>query len=289
MNRLPVPTFFHDRAAFRALAYNPQVGSYPKLQTHVAAIRAGYIQYRAVRGDATAVAPIALPDDISELLRNHYAKPPKSIGYIKTIRQKSGVLTCPMCGAPGCGTLDHVLPKATHAAFAVFGLNLVPACKCNSLRSTTLTGPNPGERVLHPYFDKVLARRLVVARFDDLCPVPRVTLRLLLPATHCRYAAVRFHLENVVMRTQVLDHLHRRWVSLLRRPGSLTVLLRSNPKKLKELEKILIDERDRLDDHHDSRNNWDSVFVNGLLDDHVLLWLFAAFNSPGRRPNGPLV
>jgi len=36
----------------------------------------------------------------------------------------------------------------------------VPACKCNSKRSTLLIGPNPGERILHPYYDDVLGERL---------------------------------------------------------------------------------------------------------------------------------
>jgi len=50
--------------------------------------------------------------------------------------------------------------KTDFPAFAIFGRNLVPACKCNSKRSTLLIGPNPGERILHPYYDDVLGERL---------------------------------------------------------------------------------------------------------------------------------
>ncbi|MNS45537.1 hypothetical protein D3C72_780080 [compost metagenome] len=288
MNRLPVPKT-QDRAALKALVENDKLKSYPKLQPHLATLRNGYAQYLQVRGDAKALSLINLPAEISDLLRGHYASPPQDVGFIKKLRDKSGVMTCPMCGSFACGTLDHVVPKADQAAFAVLGLNLVPACRCNTKRSTTYVGPGAGERVLHPYFDKVLARRLIVARIENPGPVPRISLHILLPDTHCRYPAIRFHLENVVGRTQVLDHLRRRWAKLMRRPGTLIVPLKRNPKTLLELDQILLDERDRLDDLHDSRNNWDSIFLNGLLENSVQAWLFNALSRPGRMPNGPLL
>lgn len=288
MNRLPVPKT-HDRAALKALVENDKLKSYPKLQPHLATLRAGYAQYLQVRGDAKALAKIALPDEISDLLRGHYASPPQAVGFIKDLREESGVTSCPMCGSFACGTLDHVIPKADQAAFAVLGLNLVPACRCNHKRSTTYVGSGPGERVLHPYFDKVLARRLLAARIENPGPVPRISLRILLPHTHCRYPAILFHLKNVVGRTQVLDHLRRRWAKLIRRPGTVIVPLKGNPRTPFDLDMILSDERDRLDDLHDSRNNWDSIFLNGLLENSIQAWLFNALTRPGRAPNGPLI
>src|SRR5262249_22022126 len=149
--------------------------------------------------------------------------------YIDEIRRRGGVAVCPMCGSMGSGTLDHVLPKTTHASFAVFGLNLVPACKCNSLRGADLTGNNAGERILHPYFDDILGQRLLAGRFEDLGPAPRISLRLLLAAGHPQYAAVDFHVDNVVKRTQIKDYLHRSWCRLVGGPGRTTVELRHDP------------------------------------------------------------
>lgn len=288
MNRLPVPKI-HDRAALKAIVENEKLKSYPKLQPHLATLRAGYAQYLQVRGDAKALDKIDLPDEISKLLRGHYASPPQAIGFIKDLREDGGVKPCPMCGSFACGTLDHVIPKADQAAFAMLALNLVPACRCNEKRSTTYVGPGPGERVLHPYFDKVLARRLLAARIENLGLVPRISLRILLPDTHCRYPAILFHLENVVGRTQVLDHLRRRWARLIRRPGTVIVPLKRNPRTPFELNEILKDERDRLDDLHGSRNNWDSIFLNGLLDNSVQAWLFNALTRPTRASGGPLI
>lgn len=214
---------------------------------------------------------------------------PSPLSCVTSVHSALGINTCPMCGSMHSGTLDHVLPKTLHPAFAVFGLNLVPACKCNTLRSTALTGPNAGERILHPYFHDVLGERILAARFDDLGPVPRVSLQLLLDAVHPNYAGVLFHVKNVVERTQIMDYLRKLWNILISRPSRLNTDLRHNPATREALGETLRRELDRLDEFHDSRNNWNSIFLAGLLDDDVLDWLFARFNSPGRTPDSSLV
>ena len=100
----------------------------------------------AANGDATAIMDVPLPDPIKAILKGHYKSPPQDMGFIKTLREDGRVKTCPMCGSFKGGTLDHLMPQADFAAFAVFGLNLIPACDCNTMRSKTLTGPHPGER-----------------------------------------------------------------------------------------------------------------------------------------------
>ncbi len=289
MNRLDPPNFFDDEAALDALSLNRRLKCYPQLQAHVVAIKAGYQQYVAANGNATVVNNVPLPATIQGHLKALYASPPADIAYIDQIRDESDANCCPMCGSFHSGTLDHLLPKTDYAAFAIFGRNLVPACKCNSKRTALLVGPNPGERILHPYYDDILRERLFVARFDDPGPVPRITLRLLLDADDPNIVAVRFHMANVVERTSILRHIRTSWTNLLRRPSLTAAELRNAPASLQELRDILSYELDRQDDTHGSRNNWLSVFISGLLDDHVLHWLFAAFHRPGWRVDGPLV
>lgn len=289
MNRLLRPSFFDDHAALEALAKNKRAASHPHLLGHVPAIRAGYAQYVAANGDAHAIASVVLPPEIETYLRGHYGSPPKAVAYIDEIRSRGGVAVCPMCGSMGSGTLDHVLPKTSHAAFAIFGLNLVPACKCNSLRSTALTGPNPGERVLHPYFDDILGQRLLAGRFEDLGPAPQVSLRILLPAGHALLPAVRFHVENVVERTQVRDYLRRSWCRLIGGPGRTTVELRSDPPTRDALAEIFTRELERCDAAYDGPNNWDSLFMMAILEDHVVDWLFDRFCRPGRAAGEALL
>lgn len=289
MNRLDPPSYLDDEAHLEALSQNKKLAIYPKLFEHVPAVKAGYQQYVAAKGDATRLSNVLLPDEIGRCLQKFYDSPPVALTHIKRVREESGANCCPMCGSFHSGTLDHVLPKADYPVFAIFGLNLVPACKCNSLRSTLLVGSNPGERILHPYFDEIMQQRLIVAQFDDLGPVPRIELRLLPDANEADLAAVRFHMENVVKRTAILHYVGTSWVKLLRRPSLAAASLRDTPASHQELRDILSDELDRQDDTHGSRNNWRSVFISGLLDDHVIDWLMTAFHRPGRRMDGPLV
>jgi hypothetical protein len=289
VNRLPRPNFFDDHVALQSLSHNRRVNSYPELRPHVAAILRGYQQYVAVAGDATKVNPVPLPTQIKKHLLAHYKSPNVDLQYIKEIRIRSEVHTCPMCGSLHSGTLDHLLPKTDFPEFAIFGLNLVPACKCNGLRSRNLTGPNLGERILHPYFDDFLGERLIAVRFTELGPVPQLSLRVLLDAPDPRLPSVTFHITNVVERTGVLQFMSRTWAKLIRRPGQLTTDLSENPASRDDLKETLQKELTRLDDFHESKNNWLSMFVFGLLDDDVLDWLYDRFSRPGRQPDDPLL
>lgn len=289
MNRLPAPNFFDDHIALNDLANNRRAGSFPQLQGHVAEISAGYTNYIASNGNATKINAVTIPNQIAIFLRKHYASPPLNIAYIDEIRERSGAATCPMCGSFGCGTLDHVLPKEDYPAFAIFGLNLVPACNCNQQRGRALLGPNPGERILHPYFDDILGQRLLKAHFANLGLVPSISTTLLIPQAHPQYTAADFHLRKVVQRTHI-DRNHRRlWNMLIRKPGSLIPHLRTDPSTRADLIKILKDELSHKDEFHESLNNWTSIFLMGILNDDVVDWLFHRFSQPGRNPNDALI
>jgi hypothetical protein len=49
-----------------------------------------------------------------------------------------------------------------------------------------------------------------------------------------------------------------------------------------------LDERNLLDESHGSKNNWESVFITGLLEDAVSTWLYDRMLEPGRLPDGAL-
>lgn len=288
MNKIPRPAF-DDRAALQNLANNQKVRSYPHILRAIATIQQGYQQYEGARGNAFAVAPVGIPPAVETYLKAHYKTPPKELKHITTLRNATEHLACPMCGSFHRGTLDHLLPQGGYAAFAVFSLNLVPACKCNSKRQETLIGPNANERILHPYFDDCLAERLFEAHFEDLGPVPRVGLRLCVDNTHPEYAAIAFHFRSIVERTAITGYLRDRWIDLCRKPSLVVRSLKRNAPTLGALREILEEELDMLDDQHRGKNNWNSTFVAGLLDRNVLLWLFQRMYTPGRLPNGPLV
>lgn len=289
MNRLDPPDYFDDEAALDALALNIRLKCYPQLAAVIPAIKEGYIQYVAVSGNAHSVANVTLPDPIQDQLTALYGSPSKELPHIVRIREESEANCCPMCGSFHSGTLDHLLPKAGYPVFAIFGRNLVPACKCNSKRTNLLTGANPNERILHPYFDDILRERLLVAHFEEIGLVPRIILRPTLDLGNPLAAAVHFHIENVVKRTSIQRHLRTSWINLLRRPSLAAAELRVAPASRHVLEQILAAELDRQDDTYGSKNNWRSIFIAGLLDDPVLDWLFAAFQRPGWEADGPLI
>lgn len=290
MKRLERPVFFNDDVAVVALSKNELVGSYPLLRDNLAAVRAGYNQYASVHGDVSKIRNVPIPADLAQLLKAHYDSPNADIAFIDKLRDDGEVKTCPMCGSSCGGTLDHVMPKAGYPCFSIFGMNLVPACKCNLKRTSQLSNPAyPGARLLHPYYDDILSERLVTARFRDLGPVPKVGLRAVLPAGHPYRNAVDFHLTNVVRKTGARAWILGEWIKLVQKPGLAVRALKKNPATRAALVDQLEEEREDVDESTGSKNGWGSMFLSGLLEDVVVDWLFLALTSPGRAPNGPLV
>ncbi|MDP1685380.1 hypothetical protein [Hydrogenophaga sp.] len=288
MNKLPTPNV-NDFGAFTSLSNNPKLASFPQLQSLVGTVQASYAQYMAVNGDPALVLNPPISAAEAKLLKAHYKDPPGDLAHIKEIRDSAEHLVCPMCGSMHCGTLDHYLPKNGYPVFSVFSKNLVPACKCNSKRKETLLGANPGERVLHPYFDYCLGERLVSARFEDLGEVPRVSLVQIAPNTHSHHAAIDFHVQTIVQRSAICKYIADRWSSLYRKPSLVVRAFEKNVQTQVAVRSLLEKELASLDDLHKSKNNWNSVFVSGLLDPTVLAWLAVRLSMPGRIPDSPLV
>lgn len=288
MNKLPQP-LVNDALALENLSNNERVESFPHLRGSVEAITTGYAQYLAVQGDALQVQNVPLSDDVKKFLKGHYGSPPADLGYIGDIRRNNRQRVCPMCGSMHRNSLDHILPKNDFTAFAVFSLNLVPACSCNVKRGTTTIGLVPGARVLHPYFDECLADRLISSQFDDLGLIPHISLRLLVDNTHPNYQAVVFHVAEIVSKSDILEYLMDSWTNLCQMPEQVIRALAEIPDTPRQLQAILMRELEMLDGHRKGKNNWDSVFVHGLLADEVLEWLFARLTAPGRGPEDPLI
>lgn len=288
MNKLPLPAY-DDLGAFDNLSKNKRLGSYPQLQPLVGFIQANYAQYEAVKGEPTLVQNYQISAAAAELLKSHYASPPIDLTHITEMRESTEHLVCPMCGSMHSGTLDHYLPKNGFPNFSVFSKNLVPACKCNSKRKETLLGANPGERVLHPYFDDCLSDRLVSAHFEDLGPVPRVSLVLLVSNIHPLRAAIAFHVRSIVERSAIVKYLANRWSALLRKPSLVIRAFAQNIATQAEVHTLLEAERDALDDLHGGKNNWNSIFISGLLDPPVTTWIAVQLARPGRVPDSGLV
>lgn len=279
MNKIAIPAI-DDNAAITAVANDHELSSHPHLLPLIPAIQAAYAQYRACSGNALSISSVALTAPQIAYLKMHYTQPPPALDHIRHIRDMGESRICPMCGSFQCGTIDHFLPRKTHAVFSVFSLNLVPACKCNIKRKATVVGTNSGERLLHPYFDDCLADRLIVAKFDDLGVVPKISVALTIANSDPLYAPIYFHFRTIVLRTKIVGYLSDRWASLCRKPSLIVRGLAKGVTSVDVLRDVLIEELCLLDDCHQAKNNWNSVFVAGLLEDTVLDWLYARLNQP---------
>ncbi|UQA72236.1 hypothetical protein [Stenotrophomonas maltophilia] len=288
MKKLPLPAY-DDAAAFVELSKNSRLSSFPDLLPVVNAIKAGYLSYVRAGGNPALVRIPEISERVGGRIKAHYSSPCACLSHIDEMRELTAHNVCPMCGSFHSGTLDHYLPKGDYPAFSIFSANLVPACMCNSKRGNILLGEDEGERVLHPYFDDFLAERLIVADFRCLGDVPRVDIRLAVDDQHPNYRAIRFHVDRLIRRTPILKYLRDRWALMLRRPSLVVRGLKLNVGSCVELRSTISDELEMLDDMHESKNNWMSVFVAGLLEEEVVAWLFDALNNPNRCHDGPLL
>lgn len=258
-----------DLVKLSLLANQPGLASYPALRSRLRRISGRYRSYLNGGGNAwhtSALAKRDLTDALRAALRRHYEKPPALLDYIKDMRKEGSPLVCTMCGSLKPGTLDHVFPKAKYAEFSFFSKNLVPTCDCNTKRGERLKGSRRGERVLHPYFDKELKRRLVRATIkasgEDYSK-PNIGLIICIRSTNSLYPAVKYHLANVLERTDVLPYLFQYWKSILRNPEDHLRLPRRGF-SIVEFDSAVRQQLLMLDRHLSTPNNWRSMLFAGL-------------------------
>jgi len=287
VNRLDPPNI-DDVATLNDLAADSGISSYPHLQGHIAALNAAYANYEAAQGAVSGIAAVVLPADVVAYLHTHFKSPPNRLSFIKDLRKVSSARTCPMCGSLHSGTLDHLIPRTPHPAFSIYSRNLVPACKCNSTKNAAMVGPMPGERILHPYFDDCLRERILRAHFTDHGRVPRITLEVLVDAQHAMRPAIDYHVKTIVSRTSVVHYLADRWAALCRRPQTVVADLKQQILDPLQLGAILNAERNRTDENRGSANNWDSLFVAGLLEPETFAWLYLRLTDPAYQPGNSL-
>jgi hypothetical protein len=193
MRHLELPaTDAEDDAVLRKLCAQPKWAAQevPWLES--------YASYRQHSGSAFALAPRDFGPGVDDRQYDLYDSRKRS-GPLARMRRKKGLLSCPVCGSPVTGHLDHYLPRRRYPEFSIMRLNLVPACAhCNSgVKGDTVHGGKP-RRFIHPYFD--------VWANDDLWDIDIV--RPLEAATFLprpvdtlvgdRAEIVTFHLENVL-------------------------------------------------------------------------------------------
>jgi hypothetical protein len=258
-----------DLAKLTLIANKPGLASYPALRSRLRRISGRYRAYIAGDGNAWSLSTLPkrdLTDALRAALRRHYDYPPELIDYLTSIRKELSPDVCSMCGSLKSGSLDHVFPKGKYAEFSFFSKNLVPACDCNIKRGERLKGSRCGQRVLHPYFDSALKRRLVRAKIfshsKDYAK-PEISLVICTRSTNPLYKAVKYHLENVLERTDVLPYFFQHWKAILRNPEDHLQLPKGAFSSMRFDEAVRRQLR-ILDRRRRTPNNWESMLFAGL-------------------------
>ncbi|UWR27369.1 hypothetical protein K3757_05360 [Sulfitobacter sp. S223] len=193
MQHLTFPvTVADDEAELTKLAKNPE------WTPHQAAWIAAYQAYRANSGSPFAVAPQNFGPGVHDRQYKLYDNR-KGSGELRRMRRKKGLKSCPVCGSPVIGDLDHYLPRTVFPEFSIMRANLIPACThCNSgVKGSTVHGENP-RRFIHPYFDRWAEQAIwqveIISPFKAARFIPRALPSLEEPQKEI----VAFHLENVL-------------------------------------------------------------------------------------------
>jgi 5-methylcytosine-specific restriction endonuclease McrA len=221
-----------------------------------------YTAYRLHGGNPWAVSPTTFMPDVSDAQKALYDTR-KGTPRLRRIRETPGLLSCPMCGSPTTGSLDHYLPRNAYPEFSIMTSNLVPACShCNSgVKGNTYRGTTP-ERFIHPYFDAFT--NVPLWQVELILPYTAATFRAVpapnLSAQH--RTLVTFHLANV-LGSQFLLWAQSKWATtpqLVRNAvggavGAITVL--------QVVEALTSRLRDDI--ATTGKNSWFSAFFRGLL------------------------
>lgn len=240
------------------------------------ALKQQYNNYSENHGNPFLINAQPLHLDTAAALQKKYASSASDFNYIHDIRHHLSGKCCPLCGYQGTVQVDHFLPVTEYPEFYIYSDNLVPACKCNQTKSKKIKGTHPNERFLHPYFDVALKERLLRIKFDKLnieSEELTIHLELNIPSTHASYQTAKYHLDNIIIHTEICEYLEKEFESLIKNPN--LALLRHWKKNGNSSE---IDLRQTIktvleihDDTTESLNNWNSILFFSILNDPLAL------------------
>lgn len=279
MKKLAPPSVDDDALA-QTLSTNCRLSSFPDLRNNLPALIKQYSDYIQAQGNPWQIASLGFCSPLNEAIKRHYSVPPESLGFIKELRDTGSPDVCPMCGSFGTGTLDHFLPKSGYPELAIFSRNLVPACSCNTKRSTVVKGTISSEHVLHPYFENCLNQRLLTSLFEGNLDNPAVKIKICCDVTHQRQA-IEFHIEQIIKRNNIICWLEKKWANLRRRPKMVISTLPQTGSIIRTDANTAVKELlEDKDEEFETPNNWLSIFLHGLINSPGAIdWLVVQHNG----------
>lgn len=252
MQHLPLPvSAVDDEAVIEALG---KTGTW---SSHEADWIAAYRRYQKHGGDPFKVTAHDFGEGIADLQYRLYDTR-KGSGELARMRRKRGLKSCPVCGSPVTGDLDHYLPRDVYPEFSIMRANLVPACRhCNSGVKGTKVHDGEPRRFIHPYFDAWANDDLweveVVPPYRAATFKPRPTDGL----GSSRRETVAFHLKNV-LGTQFHLSMENEWSDL-----PMHMRMRGATMNVDGVETYLAQEL-RVAVQGRGRNSWTAALIRGV-------------------------
>ncbi len=278
MKKLTLPPYV-DNVILLDLSRNTRVGSHPLLGRNLQRILTQYTLYQQHGGNPWNLNIINIPTALADALETHYDRPPVVLDMIEDMRHKDSPDVCPMCGSSFTSELDHFLPQDDYPWFTVLTKNLIPACKCNRIKGTTVMGTNQAERFLHPYYDNCLNNRLLTCSIigNYLSPVLSINTY----NGNCNTLTVNYHIDELIKNTNILNYLDKKWVQLTRKPRSIIKTFPSNRiNTIFQCRNMILDCLNLYDEEYGTPNNWISALISGILNDaNVIQWICYRHNG----------
>lgn len=229
--------------------------------------------YEISRGNPNIIRLSRISTEEKKAILDLYDDPPVCMGYIGELRDSLAGETCPMCGGENPTTLDHYLTKRKYPEYALLPYNLVPACSCNQKRGERLWDAATGARILHPYYDDCMSVSLVTLQFNpnDLAPLFHVAY--LLPVTHPDFENLKFHFESIVLRTNFMAYISKRWEKIKVAPDNILLGHHKYRSDKPTFHSYLVEHSDAA--FNDSgANSWKAIFFRSISDQVISDWLY---------------
>jgi hypothetical protein len=283
----------HSKGQYRALAAvasNARATSAPALSARMEFFATAYREYVRNRGNPWLMTGQVPNPAFQEMMASMFKSRLEALGYIRYLRKATRGRCCSMCGSLNSNQVDHFLPQKHYPEFSIFLPNLFPVCSCNQAKGTKTIGSGPGERFLHPKFDKKIGERALYVRIRHHGDVPTYTVIAKKPRGVRDAVAFDFHTRTLVSHPALAEYVKEGFERFCRRPGNVVRALKhANPASKAHLVNLLRDELAESCWQHQSKNNWESVFLHALLERRTVEWIWRRMSMPNRMPGAPLV
>lgn len=249
-----------------------------------------YRDYLRHRGNPWLIAGHVTNAGFRKVMETLFKSNQKAVSYIADLRKKTRGSCCAMCGSLSSSQIDHLLPQRHYPEFSIFLPNLFPICSCNQSKGNKVIGSTYGERFLHPTFDRKIGERGLYVRIRNHDEAPTYTVIARKPKGVRDAVAFDYHTRTLVCEDALSAYVRDGFERFCKRPGNVVRFLKSeNPANKTHLIRLLRIEIDEACWQHQTKNNWESVMLQALIERRTVEWLWKRLSAPSRTPGSPLV